>query len=302
MRQRFLLVILVVLASLMVGPMPASADGGPRYFPFLVHARPRVSFPFPSSQAYKVQPGDTLFSLARRFHRPLHLMTCALPASADAATALHPGQVLLIPPERSVCHVLEQGQTLEMLARAYGITVGDIAAMPQNELRSPPFVALPGQRLLVPLPPGVEVPAWVYGDGHFRWPVSGVITQFWSRKHPALDIAAEEGTLVVAADTGTVAWAGWDSTGYGWLIILDHNNGYRTYYAHLESIWVAKGERVIKGQPIGRVGSTGHSTGPHVHFEIRDYGVRVDPLTLLPEPSTPSSDRAGDAVRAWQSP
>ncbi len=281
-RHSVVMAILVVLFLALLGP-PSRAGGEVTFLPMLMHARPRPSLNIPSPTPYIAREGDTLFTLAHRFHRPLHQMTCALPASRDAGAPLTPGLVLYIPPERSVCHVVGEGQTLAMLARAYGVTVADIVAMPQNELRAPPYRVAPGQRLLIPVPPDVEARPWVFGDGHFRWPVEGVVSQFWSRAHPALDIAADEGTLVVAADTGVVAWAGWDTTGYGWLVVVDHGNGYRTYYAHLKSVWVSRGERVIKGQPIGRVGSTGHSTGPHLHFEIRDYGVRADPLRLLPE-------------------
>ena len=279
---RLTLTALFILFSLVGWQGAARADEGSLFLPFLVRAVPKTSFPIPAAESYTVQPGDTLFSLARRFHRPLSLMACALPASVDASAPLQPGQRLLVPPERSVCHVVEEGQTLTVLARAYGVTVEDIAALPQNELRALPFVVRPGQRVLIPLPPGVDIPAWAFGDGHFRWPVKGIVSQGWSRHHTGLDIAAEQGTPVASADTGVVAWAGWDTTGYGWLVIVDHGNGYRTYYAHLESIWVAKGERVIRGQPLGTVGSTGNSTGPHVHFEIRDYGRVVDPVTLLP--------------------
>lgn len=277
-----LLVILLVLGQAWAVSAQQPSPGR-AFFPLITHQRPHPTLrPFPKSVPYVVQPGDTLFTLARRFHRPLHQLACAIPPDRPAAAPLVPGETLFVPPERSVCHVVAAGQTLAMLARAYGVTVTDVVAMPQNGFQSPPYEVVPGQRLLIPIARGVRAQPWTFGDGRFRWPVFGVITQRWSPSHPALDIAADEGTPVAAADTGVVAWAGWDTTGYGWLVIVDHRNGYRTYYAHLHSIWVARGERVIKGQPIGTVGSTGHSTGPHLHFEIRDYGVRVDPASLLP--------------------
>ncbi|MEZ4634290.1 MAG: M23 family metallopeptidase [Caldilineaceae bacterium] len=76
--------------------------------------------------------------------------------------------------------------------------------------------------------------------------------------------------------------AGWSDAGYGQFIVIDHNIDYITLYAHLSDIYVVEGQVVAKGQLIGRVGSTGNSTGPHLHFEIRDFGARVDPLTILP--------------------
>lgn len=280
--------------------MTALADSGTTFVPFITNRRPPTSLQVPPMSAYTTRPGDTLLSLAGRFHRSLDQMVCALPAHFDPGRPLQPGMRLLIPPKRSMCHVIAEGQTLAAVARAYGVTVGDIIALPQNELRIPPYFAPPGTRVLVPLPPKVEVVPWAYGDGHFRWPVRGTITQPWSPRHRGLDIATDEGTSVVAADTGRVRWAGWDTTGYGWLIILDHGNGYRTYYAHLRSIWVSKGERVIRGEPIGIVGSTGHSTGPHLHFEIRDYGVSVNPLTLLPRRPALSASPSSGAAREGQ--
>ncbi len=231
---------------------------------------------------YTVRTGDTLFTLAREFHLPLHLLTCAVPAPRRAAAPLVPGEILHIPPRSAICHVVEEGQTLAVLARAYGVTLDDIVAMPQNRWLSPPYEVFPGQRVLVPLPPGTQVQPWRFGSGHFVWPVVGLISQGYSSRHRAVDIATEQGTPVAAADTGVVAWAGWNTQGYGWLVIVDHGNGYRTYYAHLDAIWVARGERVVQGQPLGVVGSTGHSTGPHLHFEIRDYGQPVNPIRLLP--------------------
>ncbi len=286
------------LLLVLLAVWPVRADDSVNYLPLLsFQVAPSTLVPPPQNIPYTVRDGETLFDLARKFHRPLHQMSCALPRSRAANAPLNAGEVLLIPPERSVCHVMAEGQTLAAVARAYGVALGDIVAMPQNELRAPPYWVIPGQRILVPLPPDVDVSPWTFGDGHFVWPVQGPLSQTWSRRHPALDIVAPEGTLVAAADTGVVSWAGWDTTGYGWLVVVDHGNGYRTLYAHLHSIWVGKGERVVKGQPIGAVGTTGRSTGPHLHFEIRDYGVKVNPLILLP---TPSVHPSGDGVRAGQ--
>ena len=262
----------------------ARADTGPRqYLPVLAYQRPHPTLhDLPTARRYIVREGDTLLSLAYRFQRPLDVMACALPAGRDAREPLHPGEVVFIPPRESVCHVVGRGQTLGLIARAYGVGIGDIVAQPQNGFTAAPYEVVPGQRVLVPLARGVTVEPWSYGDGQFTWPVHGVISQGWKPEHPALDLAADAGTIVVAADTGVVEQAGWNTQGYGWLVIIDHRNGYRTYYAHLKSIWIGTGDRVVEGQPIGLVGSTGNSTGPHVHFEVRDYGVRVDPRGVLP--------------------
>lgn len=132
--------------------------------------------------------------------------------------------------------------------------------------------------------------------GQFSWPVRGRLTsRFGYRTHPihrktirhtGLDIAAATGTPVVAADGGQVVFAGWRG-GYGKAIIINHGNrggagaGYATLYGHLSSIRVSTGQSVSKGMVIGGVGSTGYSTGPHLHFEVRVNGAPVDPLGYL---------------------
>jgi murein DD-endopeptidase MepM/ murein hydrolase activator NlpD len=122
---------------------------------------------------------------------------------------------------------------------------------------------------------------WPYGSGSFTWPVYGWISQSYRYDHRAVDIAANLGTPVTAADRGVVIRAGWNDQGYGQFVIIDHNIDYLTLYAHLEQIFVSEGQIVGQGQLLGLVGSTGNSTGPHLHFEIRDFGQRVNPLEVL---------------------
>ncbi len=117
--------------------------------------------------------------------------------------------------------------------------------------------------------------------GTFRWPASGPISQGAHRYHMALDIAVPFGTPVLAADGGIVEQAGWDHVGYGNLIVIDHQNGYKTYYAHLSSFAVQVGASVNQGVLIGQVGSTGNSTGPHLHFEIRLNNILQNPFNFL---------------------
>ena len=134
-----------------------------------------------------------------------------------------------------------------------------------------------------------ERPTWL-PTGSFRWPVSGRVTSYFggrkspggigSTNHKGIDIAAPKGTPVYAADGGTVTYAGWMS-GYGYLVRINHGNGYETYYGHNSSLTVSVGQKVYKGQQIARVGSTGNSTGNHCHFEIRYNGVAKNPLNYL---------------------
>jgi murein DD-endopeptidase MepM/ murein hydrolase activator NlpD len=118
----------------------------------------------------------------------------------------------------------------------------------------------------------------------FIWPVEGVVVSGygmrWGRLHEGIDIAAATGTPIWAAAAGTVIYAGWLG-GYGNLVVLDHGNGLSTAYAHASAILVSVGRRVFQGETIAVVGSTGNSSGPHLHFEVRVNGVAVDPLLYL---------------------
>ena len=109
----------------------------------------------------------------------------------------------------------------------------------------------------------------------------GWLSQPYRDDHRAVDIAAVAGTFVTAADRGVVVRAGWNDQGYGLFVVIDHNIDYVTLYSHLSEVFVSEGEVVAQGQVIGTVGSTGNSTGPHLHFEIRDFGRRTNPIGLL---------------------
>lgn len=132
--------------------------------------------------------------------------------------------------------------------------------------------------------------SWVQGSGQLGWPVSGEITSpYGYRTHPiwgttiyhsGIDIGVDEGTPVHAADGGTVVWSGWMG-GYGYAVVIDHGNGMSTLYGHNSELAVSEGQDVSKGQVIAYAGSTGNSTGPHVHFEVRISGDPVDPMGYL---------------------
>lgn len=132
--------------------------------------------------------------------------------------------------------------------------------------------------------------AWSQGSGILGWPANGPLTSsFGYRIHPiwgtsilhaGIDIGVDEGDPVYAADSGTVVWAGWLG-GYGYAVIIDHGNGLSTLYAHNSDLAVGDGQYVGKGSLIAYAGSTGNSTGPHVHFEVRVDGDPVDPMGYL---------------------
>lgn len=133
---------------------------------------------------------------------------------------------------------------------------------------------------------GTKVRPSGVGTGTFSYPLSviSVSSDFgyrWNRQHAGIDLAADSGTPITAADSGTVIFSGVCS-GYGNLIILDHQNGYTTYYAHCSVLYAAEGAKPEKGEIIAEVGSTGNSTGPHLHFEIRKDDEPQNPASFLP--------------------
>jgi murein DD-endopeptidase MepM/ murein hydrolase activator NlpD len=112
--------------------------------------------------------------------------------------------------------------------------------------------------------------------------VLGTITQGYWYGHRAIDIGAPPGSAVLATDGGFISFAGWTDVGYGYLIVVDHANGFATYYAHLSNLYVMEGQAVDRGKVIGAVGNTGNSTGPHLHFEVRYEGTQQNPRAYLP--------------------
>jgi lipoprotein NlpD len=130
------------------------------------------------------------------------------------------------------------------------------------------------------LPPAADPQPTEAPPTTFAWPVEGYISQFYSSEHPAIDIAAKEGTPIMAAAAGVIVKAGWADEGPGNCIVIDHGNEMFTRYTHLLDYQVKVGDTVSQGQQIGRVGSTGMATGPHLHFEVI---LKIDPLTVLPD-------------------
>lgn len=121
---------------------------------------------------------------------------------------------------------------------------------------------------------------WPWNKKFFDWPIKGDLTQGFSDKNHGLDIAAKEGSPVVAAREGKVAAVSSNDI-YGNFIVLDHDGQWQTLYAHLGKVTVSNGQHVFGGNPIGAIGNTGNSTGPHLHFEIRKGGKAVNPAPLM---------------------
>lgn len=242
---------------------------------------------------YTVLSGDTVSSVAQKFGVSADTIRWQNNLTGDKIKV---GSTLEILPVTGVAHKVVKGDTVYSIAKKYDAEAQAIVDFPFNSFSNDETFELAiGQTVIVPdgvMPTGtgVAVPrarqltpdaGTVVASGQFVWPTQGVITQRFSWYHPGIDIANPSLPLDVAADAGTVIYAGWDTTGYGNMVLIDHGNGYKTRYGHLSQIMVISGQHVNRGDTIGRMGSTGHSTGPHTHFEIYLNGVRVNPLNYL---------------------
>lgn len=240
---------------------------------------------------YKVNSGDTLASIAKRYDVSVDTIKWANNMKTDT---IKPEQILKIPPVTGVVHKVVSGENIYSIAKKYKVEAQNIVNFPFNDFTDlETFALAAGQTLYVP--DGVieaekpkyipqffaQIQAGVKGSSNFIWPTSGMITQNPVWYHMALDIANPSQPPVLASDTGTVIYADCLNWGYGCHIIIDHGNGFQTLYGHLSAIDVAAGQAVSQGQKIGNVGSSGRSTGTHLHFEIRANGAPQNPLGYL---------------------
>ena len=245
---------------------------------------------------YTVQTNDNIYAIAQGFGVDPQTVLWANPTVEKSPDLLSVGQELVIPPVDGVYYTVQAGDTVEKLAQQYQTTVEKIVSFDANELEESPYILTAGQRLMLPGGKKKIVPSNYYpltrvyrtpagapkGSGRFAWPTRGVLTQGYWSGHLGIDIGNVTGTPIVAADDGYVVLAGRDTWGYGNQVLIDHGNGFLTRYAHLHRIHVKAGDSVKKGQQLGTMGSTGRSTGPHLHFEIIYQRIRRNPLGFLP--------------------
>ena len=249
---------------------------------------------------YVVERGDTPSGIAFQYGIKTETLLGGNPFLSQESSLMQPGMELIILPLDGVLHDIQPGDTLESISEKYGIPVEDIIAYEPNNLEFP-YRLYPETQILVPgataevfiwTPPSLNsvrsggssdgISPAVVGTGTFIYPVgSRNFTQRYWYGHPGIDIALGEGSGVFASDTGTVTFAGWNIYGFGNLIVVNHGNGYETFYGHLSGINVFPGQVVNQGNVIGAVGNTGNSSGPHIHFEIRTNGNQDDPCWYI---------------------
>jgi murein DD-endopeptidase MepM/ murein hydrolase activator NlpD len=245
---------------------------------------------------YEVQGGDTVSGIAAKFG--VSADTIRWENDLTSVNQIKPGQTLRILPVSGVLHKVARGENVYSIAKKYEANAQAIVDFPFNTFSDNETFALAvGQDLIVPDGKMPNVQPWspslyvaqrtpsagaVSATGNFAWPIGGVITQRFAWYHRAVDIATSLGTPIVAADAGRVVVAGWpDNSGYGNRVEINHGNGFVTLYGHMSRIDVVVGQTVNRGDKIGLEGSTGRSTGPHLHFEIRQNGALVNPLGFL---------------------
>lgn len=262
---------------------------------------------------YTVQPGDALFTIASRFGvSPETILWNNQDTLNNDPHRILPNTLLVIPPVSGIIHTIQEGDTLESIADKYKVTVDSIVVdgAPWNNLLEGRLPA-PGNTIIVPggqlefkgwEPPRAnrvasggnspalgacaEVSGGLQGGGTFIWPVNShwVSGYNYSPWHRGLDLAGRLGDPVYASDSGFIVYAGWSNVGYGNLVVVDHGNGWQTWYAHLSLIYVTCGQNVFQGATIGAVGATGNASGPHLHFETRYQGDLPNPFNVLPPP------------------
>jgi murein DD-endopeptidase MepM/ murein hydrolase activator NlpD len=257
---------------------------------------------------HTVALGDSVFAISKEFSiKPDSLLWANYDLLNGSPDSIRPGQELNIPPTDGILYKWKEGDTLDKVATQYKAKADDILNWPGNDidLTNPIFktgdlVMVPGgSREYVDWLPAIPVRAksgtaslggaacsgGAVGGGGFVWPADNHILSpggnDYSESHRGIDIAAGMGANVYAADGGMVVLAGGVTTGYGNVIYIDHGNGYSTVYAHLSQINVKGCQSVSRGQLIGLAGSTGNSTGAHLHFEVRKGGVPINPWYVL---------------------
>lgn len=278
-----------------------------------IPTRPRVDV-----ITYTVETGDSLFSIADAYNlKPETLLWGNYTILKDDPHVLRPGQTLHVLPTDGTYYQWGEGDTLGSVADFFGVETQAIIEYPGNrfdlalaqtndvEIEEGTWLIVPGgQRETQDWgPPAISrsnpASARYYGAGHCGTVYTGAVGTGTFVKptptgyvgaggytynppvHNGLDYSGSAGDSIYAVDSGVVVYSGWSDYGYGNLIVIDHGNGWVSAYAHLNDVYVYCGQSVFQGATIGPMGSTGNSTGPHLHFELSFNGGKVNPANYI---------------------
>ncbi len=250
---------------------------------------------------YTVKAGDTVSSIAREFGISVNTILWA--NDLTAYSFIRQGDKLKILPISGIIHKVVSGENLQKIADKYDVskdkivlanglasdsrlTIGQMIIIPDGKKIASAVTTKPkttsNYRLPSIVKDLVKPSAAKPSANKMQWPTVGYrITQYYSWRHTGLDIANKVGTPLYAADAGVVEKAGWNSGGYGYMVLINHGGGIKTRYAHASKLYVKVGDRVSRGEAVAAMGSTGRSTGPHIHFEVIINGRLLNPLNYI---------------------
>jgi len=246
---------------------------------------------------YIIEPGDSISTIAEEFE--VSVSTILWENNLSAYSIIRPGRVLSIPPVSGLNHTVKSGENLGSIAKKYDVEEEIILEFNKVSKNS---ILQVSQKLFIPGGRKISYPSYKpktytgfsaikdivkapnskpVQSNKMNWPTVGSkITQYYSWRHHGLDIANKLGTPIYAADAGIIEVAGW-GTGYGNQLVINHGGGKKTRYAHLSKFFVSVGDKISKGQTIAAMGSTGWSTGSHLHFEVVINKKKYNPLDYI---------------------
>ncbi len=250
---------------------------------------------------YTVQNGDTVSTIARKFSLTINTILWA--NNLNSYGLIRPGDNLIILPYSGILYTVKSGDTVSKIANKYGVEADKILSCNNLEagLKIGQKIIVPGAKKIIEqtrvtssrtgssytgisaIRDLIKSPTVKAGGGKMAWPTQGYrITQYFSWRHNGVDIGNKVGTPIYAADDGIVEIArGGYNGGYGNTIVINHGGGRKTRYGHMTKLFVKVGDEVEKGENIAAMGSTGRSTGSHLHFEVLVNGVRYNPLNYI---------------------
>lgn len=246
--------------------------------PPAVKAAPSFNAAPAGGYTHIIESGESLYAIARKYK--VSTETIVQANQLGSPDKIFVGQKLTIP---GVTGVPKQPVAANDTVTTAGLTPKPVEKKPELKPQPVKVAATKPVKTETALPPAApRMPAPAASGGKFRWPVSGkIVADFAASKGTGINIDVPEGTAVRASESGTVIYVGSAVEGYGNLILVKHDNGYVSAYAHLSQITVSKGATVQRGDAIGLTGMTGSVTRPQLHFELRKGATPVDPVPLL---------------------